>query len=80
MNSLTPKILGDAVNTAARLERITKKIEMPVAVSGDTLAAAQLSDQVPLRDVSLRGFSEPLAVAPLDAQRLRELLTNVDLA
>ena len=39
--------LGDAVNTAARLERITKKIEMPVAVSRDTLAAAQLSDQYP---------------------------------
>ena len=68
--------LGDAVNTAARLERITKKIEMPVAVSRDTLAAAQLSNQVPLRDVSLRGRSGPLAVAPLNAQRLRELLLS----
>jgi len=66
--------LGDAVNTAARLERMTKEIEMPVAVSRDTLAAAQLSNQVPLRDVSLRGRSEPLVVASLNAQRLRELL------
>ena len=65
-----------SVNTAARLERITKKMEMPVAVSRDTLAAAQLSDQVPLRDVSLHGRSEPLAVAPLNAQRLRELLVS----
>ena len=49
---------------------------MPVAVSRDTLAAAQLSDQVPVRDVSLRGRSEPLAVAPLNAQSLRELLVS----
>jgi len=47
---------------------------MLVAVSRDTLAAAQLSDQVPSRDVSLRGRPEPLAVAPLNAQRLRELV------
>jgi hypothetical protein len=50
-------------------------MQTPVVVSLDTLAAAQLSHQVPLRDISLRGRSEPLAVAPLDAQRLRELLT-----
>jgi hypothetical protein len=49
---------------------------MPVAVSRDTLAAAQLSHQVPLRDVSLRGRTESLAVAPLNAQRLRELLVS----
>jgi hypothetical protein len=29
-----------------------------------------------LRDVSLRGRSEPLAVAPLNAQSLRELLAS----
>ena len=67
--------LGEAVNTAARLERITKEIEMPVAVSGDTLVAAQLSHQVALCDVSIEGRSEPLAMAPLNAQRLRELLS-----
>ena len=68
--------LGDAVNTAARLEGITKEMKMPVAVSQDTLAAAQLSDQVPLRDVSLRGRSKPLTVAPLNARGLRELLVT----
>ena len=68
--------LGDAVNIAARLERITKELKMPIAVSRDTLMAAQLSHQLPLRDVSLRGRSEPLAVAPLNAQILRELLVS----
>jgi adenylate cyclase len=70
--------LGDAVNTAARLERITKDIGMPVVVSRDTLAAAQLSHQAPLRDVSLTGRSESLAVAPLNAQTLLKLLTTVN--
>jgi hypothetical protein len=51
-------------------------MQMPVAVSGDTLAAAELSHEVPLRDVSLDGRSEPLAMAPLNAQRLRELLVS----
>lgn len=71
--------LGEAVNTAARLERATKAVHQPVVVSSDTLEAAKLSHQIPLRDISLRGRSEPLAVAPLNAQKLRELLTTVDL-
>jgi adenylate cyclase len=72
--------LGEAVNTAARLERATKVMQQPVVVSGDTLAAAKLSHQVTLRDISLRGRFKPLAVAALNAQRLRELLTTVQLA
>src|SRR5262249_895529 len=68
--------LGEAVNTAARLEGITKEIKMPVAVSRDTLAAAQLSQRVSLLDVSLRDRSQPLAVAPLNAQSLHELLRS----
>jgi adenylate cyclase len=71
--------VGEAVNTAARLERATKVLQQPVVVSGDTLEAAKLSRQIPLRDISLRGHSEPLAVAPLNAQKLRELLTTVNL-
>jgi adenylate cyclase len=72
--------LGDAVNTAARLERATKAMHQPVVVSRDTLVAAKLSHQVAFHDVSLRGRSEPLALATLSAHRLRELLTSVDLA
>jgi len=48
---------------------------MPVAVSRGTLAAAQLSHQVRFRYVSIHGRSEPLAMAPLNAQSLRELLS-----
>lgn len=66
--------LGEAVNIAARLEGITKDLKMPVVVSLDTLAAAQLSPQASLRNVLLRDRSEPLAVAALSAQSLRELL------
>jgi hypothetical protein len=50
-------------------------MKMPVAVSRETLADAQLSHQVPLRYVSIYGRSEPLAMAPLNAQSLRELLS-----
>jgi adenylate cyclase len=66
--------LGDAVNTAARLESATKELQSPVVVSGDTLKAARLRADLPLREISLRGRSEPLAVAPLDAQTLAKLL------
>jgi len=71
--------LGEAVNTAARLERATKVMQQPVVVSGNTLEAAKLSHQVPLRDIYLRGHSKPLAVASLNAQRLRELLPRLSL-
>jgi len=39
--------LGDAVNTAARLENATKDLQVPVVVSRDTLEAAQLSPNCP---------------------------------
>jgi len=71
--------LGDAVNTAARLERATKMMQQPVVVSGDTLKAAKLSHQVPLRDLSLRGRSDQLAVAALNVETLRALLAVVRL-
>jgi adenylate cyclase len=69
--------LGDAVNTAARLESATKELQSPVVVSRDTLKAARLRTDLPLREISLRGRSELLAVAPLDAQTLAKLLGAV---
>ena len=54
-------------------------MQQPVVVSGNTLEAAKLSHQVPLRDIYLRGHSKPLAVASLNAQRLRELLPRLSL-
>jgi adenylate cyclase len=69
--------LGDAVNTAARLESATKEVEAAVMVSHDTLAAAGLSGEVSLREVVLRGRSAALPVAALDHRSLRKLLGPV---
>jgi adenylate cyclase len=68
--------LGDAVNTAARLESATKELHVPVVVSRDTLEAAQLFTELPLHDILLRGRSTPLAVAPLNAKSLAQLLAS----
>jgi adenylate cyclase len=67
--------LGDALNTAARLENITKELHQPVVVSHDTLEASGLfAAEMPLHDVRLRGRSTPLAVAALNKESLGELL------
>jgi adenylate cyclase len=69
--------LGDAVNTAARLESATKEVEAAVMVSRDTLAAAGLSGEVSLRELVLRGRFASLLVAALDHRSLRKLLGPV---
>ena len=66
--------LGDSVNTAARLESMTKELHCGVVVSFDTLQAAELSFATPLFFVMLRGRSTRLAVSALDADALRLLL------
>jgi adenylate cyclase len=68
--------LGDAVNTAARLESATKELQAPVVVSRNTLEAAQLSVEVQLGNIGLRGRSGPLAVAGLDDKSLAKLLAT----
>jgi adenylate cyclase len=68
--------LGDAVNTAARLESATKEFEAAVVVSQATLEAAQLDPGKPYRDIVLRGRSSALAVAPFDQVGLSALLAN----
>jgi hypothetical protein len=45
-----------------------------VVVSRDTLEAAQLSGELPLHDILLRGRSMNLSVAALDKNGLRQLL------
>lgn len=62
--------LGDTVNTAARLESMTKEWQLPVAVSQATLQHTGLPFTVPLRDALLRGRSHPLRVAALDLDTL----------
>ncbi len=66
--------LGDSVNTAARLESMTKELHRPIVVSFDTLEAAELNANVPRQLVTLRGRSTELAVAALDAEKLRAAL------
>ena len=66
--------LGDAVNTAARLENATKEMDAPVVVSRDALQSANLILRKPFRDIVLRGRSTPLQVSALDVDDIRQLL------
>jgi adenylate cyclase len=66
--------LGDSVNTAARLEAMTKELHLPVVASYETLQAAKVNSTAPLQFVLLRGRSCRMAVSAFDAEGLRELL------
>lgn len=65
--------LGDTVNTAARLESLTKELKSPVAASVATLDAAGMPHP-PLCEVELRGRTSRLAVASLDMEAVQQLL------
>ncbi len=65
--------LGDAVNTAARLESATKELQAPLVVSRDTLHAAGLTVDEPFHELLLRGRSTVLPVCALRLDDLRTL-------
>jgi adenylate cyclase len=65
--------LGDTVNTAARLEGLTKEFHSPIAVSAATLDAASIPHP-PVCDVELRGRTTTLRVAPMDLDTVQQLL------
>ena len=65
--------LGDTVNTAARLEGLTKELRSPVAVSVATLDAAGMPHP-PMCEVELRGRTSRLSVASMDLDAVQELL------
>jgi adenylate cyclase len=67
--------VGDSVNTAARLERTTKELGVPLVVSMDTLRAAALNKSARLTQVSLRGRAATIPVSALDETDLRQILT-----
>jgi adenylate cyclase len=67
--------IGDSVNTAARLERATKDLGVPLVVSVETLRAAGLQTLATLVQVSLIGRSATMLVSALDEAGLRELLS-----
>ena len=50
--------------------------EVPVAVSRDTLEAAQLSIDLPFHNMTLRGRSQRIAVAAFNVVTLSELLAT----
>jgi adenylate cyclase len=66
--------VGDSVNTAARLEKTTKEVGVPLIVSVETLRAAEILLSMPLQAVSLRGRASTMAVAALDEVSLRQIL------
>src|SRR6516165_11676663 len=66
--------LGDAVNTAARLEGSTKELNAPIAISADALKATRLKTDLPVHNLVLRGRSDRLPVVGFDAQSLADLL------
>lgn len=68
--------LGDAVNTAARLESATKELQAPVVASRAALAAAKINPVAPYREVVLRGRSGSLAVASFSHKDLHDLLVH----
>jgi len=68
--------IGDSVNTTARLESMTKELQVPIVVSDETLRAAGIPASMPLQSVSLRGRAGTMAVATLDEASLRGILTS----
>lgn len=57
--------LGETVNTASRLEGLTKSLNVQIVVSNTTIDAANLvpSDRMEHREVDVRGLSRPVAVS-----------------
>jgi adenylate cyclase len=61
-------VIGDAVNTASRLEGLTKSADAPVLMSAATAArlAAMGSSLHELAPMSVKGKAEPLRIFALD--------------
>jgi adenylate cyclase len=70
--TMTITAVGDAVNTASRLETMTKDFGAQLVVSEDAAAAAGMDlSSYPSQEVSVRGRREPLVVRVVgDAARL----------
>jgi adenylate cyclase len=59
--------IGDAVNTASRLEGLTKDYDCELVVSDETVARAGLDfSEFPRQEIEIRGKREMLAVTTFD--------------
>jgi adenylate cyclase len=59
--------IGDAVNTASRLENLTKEYDCELVVSDETVARAGLDfSEFPRHEIEIRGKREMLAVTTFD--------------
>lgn len=56
--------LGETVNTASRLEGLTKSLDVQIIVSNETMKASGLSpdESMVRRNVDIKGLSQPVAV------------------
>jgi len=72
--------IGDAVNTASRLESMNKEMKSQLIVSEDVAARAEVDlSGFEVREVEVRGRTEPLLVRVLpNAQELRSRLLVVE--
>jgi class 3 adenylate cyclase len=55
-------VIGGTVNTASRLEALTKAKGVPVLIGEGTTGQTSAADLVPLDSVTLRGHSRPLPI------------------
>lgn len=55
--------IGDPVNTASRLESMTKEAQVPIIISEAVATTARVGDlDVPQQEIEVRGRSEPLSI------------------
>jgi class 3 adenylate cyclase len=65
-------VIGDVVNTAARIEALTRRLDADVLISGEVRAA--LDDRFALREMSpaeVKGKSEPIVTYAVDGRTPR---------
>jgi adenylate cyclase len=66
-NAAAITAIGDAVNTASRLENLTKEYDCELVVSDETVARAGLDfSEFPRHEIEIRGKREMLAVTTFD--------------